>query len=120
MNLGPAEILVICLIGLIVFGPKKLPEVGRQVGAAMREFRKVQDSVKSEINSVLHADSTPTSSTRRSTSVGTSDSPPVPAPESSEPDHTMLPAPPPPPEPAADPSAAGPDDGFGGPTGSFS
>jgi TatA/E family protein of Tat protein translocase len=115
MNLGPAEILVICLIGLIVFGPKKLPEVGRQVGAAMREFRKVQDSVKSEINSVLHADSTPTSSTRKSTSSGTSERPaPAPAAETSEPDHTMLPAPPPPPEPAADA-----DDGFGGPSGSF-
>jgi TatA/E family protein of Tat protein translocase len=57
MNLGPAEILVILVVALVVFGPKRLPEVGRQVGGALREIRKVQDSVRSEINTVLHDDS---------------------------------------------------------------
>jgi TatA/E family protein of Tat protein translocase len=56
MNLGPAEILVILVVALVVFGPKRLPEIGRQVGGAMRELRKVQDSVRSEINSVLQDD----------------------------------------------------------------
>jgi Tat protein translocase TatB subunit len=56
MNLGPAEILVILVVALVVFGPKRLPEVGRQVGGALREMRKVQDSVRSEINSVLNDD----------------------------------------------------------------
>ena len=46
MNLGPAEILVILVVALLVFGPQRLPEVGRQVGGAMRELRKMQDSVK--------------------------------------------------------------------------
>jgi TatA/E family protein of Tat protein translocase len=54
MNLGPAEILVILVVALVVFGPKRLPEVGRQVGGALREMRKVQDSVRSEISGVLH------------------------------------------------------------------
>ena len=31
-QIGPAEILVILLVGLLVFGPKRLPEIGRQVG----------------------------------------------------------------------------------------
>jgi sec-independent protein translocase protein TatA len=53
MNLGPAEILVILVVALIVFGPKRLPEVGRQVGGALRELRKVQDSVQSELRGVL-------------------------------------------------------------------
>ena len=56
MNLGPAEILVILVVALVVFGPKRLPEVSRQVGGAMRELRKVQDSVRSEISGVLHDD----------------------------------------------------------------
>jgi Tat protein translocase TatB subunit len=56
MNLGPAEILVILVVALVVFGPKRLPEVSRQIGGAMRELRKVQDSVRSEINSALHDD----------------------------------------------------------------
>ena len=59
MNLGPAEILVILVVALIVFGPKRLPEVGRQVGGALREIRKVQDSVRTEINSVLNDEDTP-------------------------------------------------------------
>jgi TatA/E family protein of Tat protein translocase len=53
MSLGPAEILVVLLLALVVFGPKRLPEVGRQVGGALRELRKVQDTVQHEIRSVL-------------------------------------------------------------------
>jgi sec-independent protein translocase protein TatA len=53
MSLGPAEILVVLVIALIVFGPKRLPEVGRQVGAAMRELRRVQDTVRAEIDQAL-------------------------------------------------------------------
>jgi Tat protein translocase TatB subunit len=56
MSLGPAEILVILVVALIVFGPKRLPEVGRQVGGAMRELRKMQDTVRSELSSVLDSD----------------------------------------------------------------
>ncbi len=59
MNLGPAEILVILVVALVVFGPKRLPEVGRQVGGALREIRRVQDSVRSEINTVLNDDDVP-------------------------------------------------------------
>ncbi len=53
MSLGPAEILVILLVALVVFGPKRLPEVGRQVGGAMRELRKMQDTMRSELSTVL-------------------------------------------------------------------
>jgi TatA/E family protein of Tat protein translocase len=44
---------VVLVLALVVFGPKKLPEVGRQVGGALRELRKVQDTVQSEIRSVM-------------------------------------------------------------------
>ena len=53
-QVGPAEILVILLVGLIVFGPKRLPEIGRQVGRALREVKKFQDTVKGELDQVLH------------------------------------------------------------------
>jgi sec-independent protein translocase protein TatA len=59
MNVGPAEILVILVVALIVFGPKRLPEVGRQVGAAMREVRRMQNTVRAELDTVLHPDVTP-------------------------------------------------------------
>jgi TatA/E family protein of Tat protein translocase len=54
MSVGPAEILVILVVGLLVFGPHRLPEVGRQVGAALRELRRMQDSVRGELDMVLH------------------------------------------------------------------
>jgi sec-independent protein translocase protein TatA len=59
MNIGPAEILVVLVVALIVFGPKRLPEVGRQVGAAMREVRRMQNTVRAELDTVLHPDVTP-------------------------------------------------------------
>jgi Tat protein translocase TatB subunit len=54
MSVGPAEILIILVVGLLVFGPQRLPEVGRQVGAALRELRKMQDTVRGELDQVLH------------------------------------------------------------------
>jgi sec-independent protein translocase protein TatA len=62
MSLGPAEILVVLVIALIVFGPKKLPEVGRQIGGALRELRKMQSSVEQEIRSVIDDHVGPTGS----------------------------------------------------------
>ncbi len=53
-QLGPAEILVILLVGLLVFGPHRLPEIGRQVGKGMRELRKFQETIKGELDSVLN------------------------------------------------------------------
>ena len=38
-SLGPAEILVILVVALIVLGPKRLPEAGRSLGRGMREFK---------------------------------------------------------------------------------
>ena len=38
-NLGPLELGIILVIVLIVFGPKRLPGLGRQLGSGMREFK---------------------------------------------------------------------------------
>ena len=38
-SLGPAEILVIFVVALIVLGPKRLPEAGRALGRGLREFK---------------------------------------------------------------------------------
>jgi sec-independent protein translocase protein TatA len=52
-SLGPAEILVILVVALLVFGPNKMPEIARQVGKGMREFRRVQQHLKSELRDVV-------------------------------------------------------------------
>ena len=59
MQVGPAEILVILFVALLVFGPQRLPEVGRQVGSAIRELRRMQDTVRGELDQVLHPDVSP-------------------------------------------------------------
>lgn len=55
-NLGPMEILVVLVVALIVLGPKRLPEAGRQVGKALSEVRRWSTSVQSEVKSVLDMD----------------------------------------------------------------
>ena len=45
-NIGPAELIVILLVALLVVGPKRLPEVGRSIGKALREVRKTTDEVR--------------------------------------------------------------------------
>jgi sec-independent protein translocase protein TatA len=38
-NVGPAEIILVLIVALIVFGPKKLPELGRSLGKGINEFK---------------------------------------------------------------------------------
>jgi TatA/E family protein of Tat protein translocase len=56
VQLGPAEILVVLVIALLIFGPTRLPEVGRQVGRAMREIRKFQHTISRDVHEVFDAD----------------------------------------------------------------
>lgn len=52
-NLGFGEIIVIILVALLVFGPSKLPEVGRTVGKSLREFRRATSNLKAEFEQDL-------------------------------------------------------------------
>jgi TatA/E family protein of Tat protein translocase len=48
-SLGVQELLLIFVIILIVFGPRRIPEIGRMLGKALGEFRKATDDLKSTI-----------------------------------------------------------------------
>jgi len=51
-NLGFSEVLIILIVALVVFGPEKLPELGRSLGQAIREFRKATQSITTEVTRV--------------------------------------------------------------------
>jgi sec-independent protein translocase protein TatA len=52
-NIGPMELIVILLLALIVFGPKRLPEIGRTVGKGLREFQKATRDIRGEIEGAM-------------------------------------------------------------------
>jgi len=53
-DIGLQEMLVIGVLALLAFGPSKLPELGRMVGRAMREFRRASDEFRNTVETNLH------------------------------------------------------------------
>jgi sec-independent protein translocase protein TatB len=49
MNLGMPEMIFIFFLALIIFGPKKLPEIGRQIGKFMAEFKRASSEFQRQI-----------------------------------------------------------------------
>src|SRR5262245_46901228 len=84
-DIGLQEMLVIGVIALLVFGPSKLPELGRMVGRALREFRRASDEFRATVETNLN--------------INEPDPPPVPVTAEPIPDTTVAgPAAPPAPE----------------------
>ncbi|HUS19378.1 MAG TPA: twin-arginine translocase TatA/TatE family subunit [Terriglobales bacterium] len=50
MNLGLTEMIFLFILGLLLFGPKKLPEIGRKLGKAMAEFKRASNEFQSQLN----------------------------------------------------------------------
>jgi len=48
-NIGMPELLLVFVVALLVFGPRKLPEISRLLGKAVREFRKATDDFRDAI-----------------------------------------------------------------------
>lgn len=49
LGLGVPELLVILVIAVLIFGPKRLPELGQNLGKAIREFKKSADELKNDV-----------------------------------------------------------------------
>jgi len=48
-NIGFGELLIILVAALVIFGPQKLPELGRSLGQGIREFRKATQTITEEV-----------------------------------------------------------------------
>jgi sec-independent protein translocase protein TatA len=55
-NIGGSEILVILLVAFIFFGPKKMPELGRNLGKGIREFKNAMRGVQEDIEKATKID----------------------------------------------------------------
>jgi Tat protein translocase TatB subunit len=53
-DIGLQEMIVIGVLALLVFGPSKLPELGRMVGRTLREFRRASDEFRSTVETNLN------------------------------------------------------------------
>ena len=54
MNLGFPEMIFLFLLALIIFGPKKMPEIGRQIGRALNEFKRASNEFKAQIEAEIN------------------------------------------------------------------
>ena len=54
-GLSPMHLGLVLVIALLVFGPKKLPEIGRQIGKALNEFKRASNEFKSQIESEINS-----------------------------------------------------------------
>src|SRR5580704_4418073 len=52
-NLGMADTLILMVLALVVFGPRRLPQIGRQIGKLMYEFRKASNDFKFQMEEEL-------------------------------------------------------------------
>ena len=55
-GVGLPEVTVILILALLIFGPKKLPELGKQLGKTLKSLKKASNEFQNEIDQVMNAD----------------------------------------------------------------
>jgi sec-independent protein translocase protein TatA len=58
-NIGPMEIAIVLIIALIVFGPKRLPELGKSLGKSIQEFKGTIGGERTDKTPAIETDATP-------------------------------------------------------------
>ena len=75
-SIGMPELIVIFVIALIIFGPRKLPELGRSLGKSINEFKRASNELKSTLEEEIRVD-------EQRTAAKASETPATSAPDSS-------------------------------------
>ena len=79
-SLGMPEMLVILVIALIIFGPRKLPELGRSLGKSLAEFKKASNELRSTLEEEIRLDEQKTTEEKRAVEAAKTATPPPAAP----------------------------------------
>lgn len=75
-SIGPAEILVVLVVALVVLGPNRLPDAARSVGKAMGELRRATAGLQSEVRDAF-SDAPPVYPSPRTEDPAPGDAPPA-------------------------------------------
>lgn len=59
-NFSVPELILVLVIALVVFGPAKLPEIGKAVGKSIREFKSATTETREEANKIVSLEAPPT------------------------------------------------------------
>jgi sec-independent protein translocase protein TatA len=64
-SIGMPELMIILVIALIIFGPRKLPELGRSLGRSLQEFKRASNELKNTLDEEIRVEETRSSERQR-------------------------------------------------------
>ena len=74
-SIGVPELIIILTIALIIFGPRKLPELGRSLGRSLSEFKRASNELRATLDEEIRIDEQRQSEQARASSAATPDAP---------------------------------------------
>ncbi len=77
-NIGMPELIFILVLALLIFGPKKLPEIGKQLGKGLGEFKRASNDLKRSIEEEIEKAGTAEATTSKPAPVQAPQAPPAP------------------------------------------